>query len=138
MYKSGCSDRISAMKDPENSLEAWIDDEAVFSSKGHWLMPLLELEKYLCEHRSIKPSDIELHDTKGGRAAAGLAIGMGIRSVVLDLVSDYALEMYSDYGVKVSFAQRVPQIACATEKLITFSMTPSEIHALVLGRIAGQ
>ncbi|MDY4888245.1 MAG: DUF1893 domain-containing protein [Sphaerochaetaceae bacterium] len=126
------------MKDPENSLEAWIDDEAVFSSKGHWLMPLLELEKYLCEHRSIKPSDIELHDTKGGRAAAGLAIGMGIRSVVLDLVSDYALEMYSDYGVKVSFAQRVPQIACATEKLITFSMTPSEIHALVLGRIAGQ
>lgn len=123
------------MKDPGNSLEAHLGDEVVFSSRSHWLHPLLELEDYLASS-PVDPAALVVHDTKSGRAAAGLVVRLGIRRLVVGLASDYALEFLMSHGVEVEWRKRVPRLDCATEDLITPAMGPEEIHSLVLERVA--
>lgn len=134
MYKNSVGARIQPMMQQNNSLEAWVGDKLVFSSQKHWLEPMMELERFLIDSKTPAGS-IVLHDTKAGRAAAGLAIRLGIQSVVIGTVSDYALQMYSDWGVAVSFDRHVPLLECMTERLITPSMTPDEIYCLIQKRM---
>ena len=126
--------KISNMKDSSNTLEAWVDGKVIFSSRKHWLVPLVELGGFLSSYGG-DVSKIELHDTKAGRAAAGMAIRLGIRKVVLDLASEYALELYRQHSVEAEAREVVPLINCATERLITPDMTPEQIFQLVTQRM---
>lgn len=118
-----------------NTLELLCDGRIIFSSRAHWLHPLLELETFLSTWNGDRNS-LELHDTKSGRAGAALVILLGIRNVEIGLASRYALDLYGEYGVRVRAGQTIERIDCMTEKLITPDMSPAEIRRLVLSRIS--
>ncbi len=119
-----------------HTLEVFVEDEAVFTSSGHWLHPLFELEDFI---KATKPdvSCLSLHDSVQGRAAASLTVRMGIKKVKSNLLSALALGVYKKAGVSVIYDTLVPRIACRTEELITDSMTEDEIYEMLRQRARG-
>lgn len=116
-----------------HTLEVFVGDEEVFTSSGHWLHPLFELEDFLKEHK-LDTSSLSLHDSVQGRAAASLTVRLGIKRVKSNILSSLALEVYKKAGVKIEYENLVPKITCKTEELITDSMSEEEIYSLLCQR----
>lgn len=116
-----------------HTLEVFNKDEAVFTSSGHWLHPLFELEDFIRENK-LDSSSLSLHDSIQGRAAACLTVRLGIKNVKCNILSALALDVYKKAGASVSYDTLVPRILCKTEDLITDSMTEDEIYTLLCQR----
>ncbi|MDD4011458.1 MAG: DUF1893 domain-containing protein [Sphaerochaetaceae bacterium] len=104
------------------------EDRMIFSSKGHWITPLLQARQILAGQDL---SQCMLYDTKAGRAAACLAHSLGIRTVCIGLVSRWALDYYLSRGMTAYYDQVVDRLACRTEDLITAEMDDQSILALI-------
>jgi hypothetical protein len=121
------------------TLELLRGEERLFASRGRWLYPLLELEKYLAASPWPQPGqrgELQVHDKIVGRAAALLLVRLGIRTVHADLLSVLGEEVLRRYAVAVSHGERVPRIACRTETLLERVDDPEEAYRLIQERIA--
>ena len=119
----------------ETTLELLFEGEQYFSSAGHWLHPLFELERYLREH----PRDLSrglLHDKVVGRGSAFLIVRLGIRRVHADLLSRLGKDVLDRAGVANSHDTLVEQIQCRTEEILRHVTEPEEAYALLAERAA--
>jgi len=109
------------------------DKTILFSSDGHWLYPLFELEEFLNQN-SYDPSRLELTDKIAGRAAAYLMVRLGFKKVHIGLLSQLALKVYQDHGVKITWDQLVPRIQCRTEALIQEGAPLDDVYRMLRQR----
>ena len=100
------------------SLSAPLGTPPVFESGGKWLHPLFELTEFLGAHPEIDREDLILRDRIIGRAAAFLMIGLGIKHVGGQLVSQRALSLFASRGWKPFAEAIVDKISCQTEDLL--------------------
>ena len=115
------------------SLEVLEQGQVVFTSTGKWLHPLLDLERFLTQAR-LDVSELIVHDTIIGRAAAALMVRMGFRTVKARMMSTCAVELFEQYGTAFCHDVLVEKIACRTEDLITAGMDLEAIHRMILER----
>ncbi|MCR4676792.1 MAG: DUF1893 domain-containing protein [Sphaerochaetaceae bacterium] len=113
-----------------HTLEVFRDGEAIFSSSGHWLHPLFELEDFIKEN-NLNPQELSLHDSIQGRAAAALTVRLGIKKVNCTTISSLALSYYRKVGIEPFYEKSVPKILCKTEDFISESMSEDEIYELL-------
>jgi zinc transport system ATP-binding protein len=127
-----------SFRDPNPSgitLSAWQEGGMVWSSQGHWLLPLFELERFISRHQ-LDPQTLSIHDTIQGKAAAALCLYLGLGEIAVDLISDGALRLYQVHGKTVTYQRRTERIQCATEGMITDAMDVKDAY-LLLRRKAG-
>lgn len=117
----------------EVSLELLESGVRVFSSRGKWLHPLLELEEFLA-HRGVARQGLSLRDKIVGKAAALLIVRLGIPEVHAGILSHPAEAIFRERGVRYTFDNLVERIACRTEELLSDVSDPEAAHALVVGR----
>ena len=120
----------------EHSLILYHNNQQIFTSDEHWLYPLFEVETFL-KQSAIPASELVLRDKIAGKAAAALIVRLGIRSVHIDLLSERAVPVFEQYGVKFTFDQMVDHIQCRTEDLITDKMSMEDTY-LFLRKRAGK
>jgi len=120
----------------EHSLVLLQNNRQVFTSDEHWLYPLFELEQFL-KDSSIPPEQLFLKDKIAGKAAASLIVRLGIRNCFIELLSERAIPVFEQYGVKYSYDKLVDHIQCRTEDLITDRMTMEDTY-LFLRKRAGK
>lgn len=108
------------------SLRLYSGNELIFENGGKWLHPLFAAEDFL-SGRTF--TDLRLHDTVSGTAAAFLAARLGIERVHADMASTGALAVYEHFGIKASFGTLVDRILCRTEELFTPDSDPDEVYA---------
>ncbi len=120
----------------EHSLILLHNDQIVFTSDEHWLYPLFELEQYLI-NSAIPIEELFLKDKIAGKAAAALIVRLGIRNCFIELLSERAIPVFEQFGVKYSYSQMVDHIQCRTEDLITDKMSMEETY-LFLRKRAGK
>ncbi len=120
----------------EHSLILLHNDQIVFTSDEHWLYPLFELEQFLV-NSDIPVGQLFLKDKIAGKAAAALIVRLGIRHCFIELLSERAVPVFEQYGVKYSYNQIVDHIQCRTEDLITDKMSMEETY-LFLRKRAGK
>jgi hypothetical protein len=112
------------------TLSVWQGESMIWKSKGHWLLPLFELESFI-KDRHLDPATLSVHDTIQGKAAAALCLYLSIGNVSVDLISDGALSLYRTYGKNVSYLEKTERIKCVTESMITNDLSLQEIHAML-------
>jgi hypothetical protein len=117
----------------EVSLELLENGVRVFSSRGKWLHPLLDLEEFLA-HRNPAREDLSLRDKIVGRAAALLIVRLGIPEVHAGILSRPAEAIFRERGVRYTFDSLVERIACRTEELLSDVTDPEAAHVLVVAR----
>lgn len=125
------------MQDTNNSLEVYQDSKLIFSSQKHWLHPLLDLKEFL-DSTQIDPSSLIVYDKIAGRAAAGIGIYLGLKNIHLEIASEYALSLYKDFNINVTYEKTVPLAICQTERLITADMSPLSIYDFIVKRVEAQ
>jgi len=121
--------------DTQNSLEVTYRGEIVYTSRGRWLHPLLDLERYL-EAGELPRAELTLRDKVIGRAAAGLVIRLGLGRVHAVLLSRLGADLLTQHGVPTTYDTLVDQIACRTEDLTREMDDPEDIHRLVLSLVS--
>jgi len=122
--------------DPSSpSLELLLDGELLFSSRGKWLYPLLELGEFLAE-RDVDAARCLLRDKIVGRAAALLAVRLGLRTVHAGLLSRLGEDVFRGRGVRYSYGELVDRIACRTEELLRDVTDPEQAYRLIVERAA--
>jgi len=117
------------------TLSLWQQERMIWSSKGHWLLPLFELEAFL-NTSHLNPKELAVHDTIQGKAAAALCIYLSLGKVAVDLISEGALGLYASHQTDVVFTERTERIQCITETMITDDMEIKDIYSM-LRRKAG-
>ncbi len=120
----------------EHSLVLFHTDQQVFTSDEHWLYPLFEVEEFL-KKSSIPVGELFLKDKIAGKAAAALIVRLGIRNCFIELLSERAIPVFEQYGVKYGYDKLVDHIQCRTEDLITDKMTMEDTY-LFLRKRAGK
>lgn len=120
----------------EHSLILYHNDQQIFTSDEHWLYPLFEVETFL-KQSSIPVGELFLRDKIAGKAAAALIVRLGIRACHIDLLSERAIPVFEQHGVKFTFDQMVDHIQCRTEDLITDKMSMEDTY-LFLRKRAGK
>ena len=120
----------------EHSLILYYNNRQIFSSDEHWLYPLFEVEAFL-KQSDVPAAELFLHDKIAGKAAAALIVRLGIRNCHIDLLSERAVPVFEQHGVKFTFDQMVDHIQCRTEDLITEKMTLEDTY-LFLRKRAGK
>jgi len=99
------------------SLQVIFHENIVFSSFGKWLYPLFDLEDHLREH-PLDMSQVEIRDKVIGKAAALLIVRLGTGRVYGETISDLGIAVFESASLPFAYGQRVPKIACKTEKLL--------------------
>lgn len=120
----------------EHSLIVFHQDRQVFTSDEHWLYPLFDLEQFL-NKTDIPADQLFLKDKIAGKAAASLIVRLGIRNCFIELLSERAVPVFEQHGVKFAYHQLVDHIQCRTEDLITDKMSLEETY-LFLRKRAGK
>jgi hypothetical protein len=103
----------------------------LFSSSGHWLHPLFELEEYLAAHPG---AGFFLRDRVVGSAAAFLILHLGISEVEADVASHRALQLLRERGVAAEARVLVEAIGCATEQLLQDESEPEAAYRMLSER----
>ena len=120
----------------EHSLILYHNNQQIFTSDEHWLYPLFEVEAFL-KQSVIPAAELFLRDKIAGKAAAALIVRLGIRNCHIDLLSERAVPVFEQHGVKFTFDQMVDHIQCRTEDLITDKMSMEDTY-LFLRKRAGK
>jgi ABC-type Mn2+/Zn2+ transport system ATPase subunit len=123
----------------EHSLILLHNDQIVFTSDEHWLYPLFELEQFI-SNSVIPVNQLFLKDKIAGKAAAALIVRLGIRNCFIELLSERAVPVLEQYGVKYAYNQMVDHIQCRTEDLITDKMSMEDTYLFLrkrAGRVQG-
>jgi len=114
----------------KSTLEVFIQDRVIFSSREHWLYPLFELEEFLKNNR-YTPAELSVRDKVVGRGAAFLLIRLGIRSLQAGVLSRAAREVLDRAGIEFSWRSLVEKISCRTEADLIRIDDPEEAYQLL-------
>jgi hypothetical protein len=98
-----------ARQQQEPTLTVWHEGTPIFTSRGNWLYPLLELEAYLADH-PIQPENLILQDKIIGKAAALLIHRLGFRIVKAGILSRLGEAVLQRYGIAYSYELLVNRI----------------------------
>ncbi len=123
----------------ENSLIVSHNSKIIFTSNRHWLYPLFEFEDFL-KQNPYNANELFIRDKIAGRAAACLLVNLGIRKCHIELISDRAIPIFEKHGVEFIYDQKVEQIQCRTETLISAEMSISDAYLFLrkrAGRVKG-
>lgn len=90
----------------------------VFTSRGRWLHPLFEAETFLAGRPELPVGELLLVDRMIGRAAAFLAVFLGIRALHALVLSRGGREVLEAHGVSHTCGELIPRTFCATEDLL--------------------
>lgn len=120
----------------EHSLILFHNNLQVFTSDAHWLYPLFEVETFL-KNFPVPAEELYLRDKIAGKAAAALIARLGIRNCHIELLSERAIPVFEQHGIKYTCDQRVDHIQCKTEDLITDKMSMEDTY-LFLRKRAGK
>lgn len=108
----------------------------IFTSDGHWLYPLFELEDFL-KSNTFSIDDISLNDKLIGRGAAVLICTMGIKKCHGRTMSRKALTVLENHKIQYSYDELIDSLQCQTETALTDEMTLIESYN-ELSRRAGR
>jgi zinc transport system ATP-binding protein len=111
------------------------DDTILFTTTGRWLYPLFELKAFLKMRRDIPVAQCHLHDRLIGKAAALLIVGLGIRSVSTEVLSQLGKEVFLQRNIPIAATTEVDRIACATEELLRDVDDPAEAWRRIRERV---
>lgn len=105
------------------------EDKVVFHSQERGLKPFYQL--YREQPETLKGGVVA--DKVTGRAAAMLAVVSGVKEVYSDLISEKALQVLEDGGVKARYGGKAPYIVnrtktgmCPMETLVLDAVLPEE------------
>lgn len=110
------------------SLILWDKETKLFTSRGKWLHPLFELEDYLCRRKDLKLENLLLEDKIIGKAAAVLAVRLGIRKIKAHLISELGKKYLEEKGINLSYINITDRIACRTEEILLEVSDPEEAY----------
>ncbi|MGH0054359.1 MAG: DUF1893 domain-containing protein [Sphaerochaetaceae bacterium] len=113
-----------------HTLEVFNHNQLIFSSKGHWLLPLFAFEQFL-ETYTGERDCLCAHDTAAGKAAALLMTRFGIGRAHINLISELALEYYRQHNIEVSFEHCIDRLQCKTETLLSTMEDESQMYQLL-------
>ncbi len=116
-----------------SSLELYDGEKLIFHSSGKWLHPLFEVEAFL-QRSKVDVSLLSLHDHIDGKAAAMLTVYLGIKKVHSDIISKGALDIFTRYGVIISYTSLVDKIQCMTETLFSEDMSLEAAYKILYDR----
>jgi ABC-type Mn2+/Zn2+ transport system ATPase subunit len=116
--------------------------QLIFANSGKWLMPLFDLEKFFASYTGQR-TDLSAHDTAVGKAAIVLMVRLGITRIHANIASSLAFAYVDTLNetrpdknkILLSCSNRVPQLLCATESLLS-GMTDSDTMYSLLRRRA--
>lgn len=123
----------------EHSLIIQHQENIIFTSDAHWLHPLFELDDFLSK-KKISSSELFLQDKVAGKAAACMIVRLGIRKCYIELISERAVSVFEKAGVCYTYGERVEQIDCRTEFLISDEMSIDDAWLFLrkrAGRVEG-
>ena len=109
--------------------------DTLFSSDKPWLHPMLDLSEYLAG-RTGSPEGCTLYDKIVGRAAALLAVRLGIRAVQADVISRRAIPVFEAHGVTWQGGTVVDRIDCRTEEILADEHDPEAAYRIIRERAA--
>jgi hypothetical protein len=118
---------------PDVSLEFLVDGKVLFESKGKWLHPLFDLERFL-EGKHVDTAKAEIHDKVVGRGSAFLIVRLGIRRVHAGLLSRLGKDVLDTAGVTVTWDDLIDQIECSTENILRAITDPGEAYPVLAER----
>lgn len=99
------------------TLSVYIEEETIFKSDRHWLIPLFELETFV-KTNQIDLSKAVLHDKIIGKAAAFLILRLGVQIIHANIISRLACEVFDRYSIQYTYDQLVERISCKTEEML--------------------
>ncbi len=111
------------------------DGASLFSSSSGWLYPLMELERFLSTN-AVDIGRCTVYDKIVGKAAALLAVRLGVRKLECDVLSEQAEPVLNANGVTYTAARRTPRIDCQTEEILADEEDPEAAYRLIRSRIA--
>lgn len=117
----------------EPTLEVFFQERLIFSSRGRWLYPLFELERFLKDNY-YNPAELTVRDRVVGRGAAFLLTRLGISSLQAGVLSRPAREVLDRAGIGYSWQSLVEKISCRTEEALLRVNNPENAY-LILKRI---
>lgn len=121
----------------KHSLELYKYDKLIFTSNGHWIYPLFELETFL-QTSNIPVQNLLVRDKIVGRAAALLLVRLGFSRIEADILSKVGEKVLLNYQVNYKYRILVEKIGCQTENLLAEILDPEEAHTILLERIHSQ
>jgi hypothetical protein len=124
------------MSDTDISLACILDGQTIFTSKGKWLHPLFELERFLAA-QGISAQGCELRDKVVGRGSAFLMKRLGARRVHAGLLSSLGKDVLDAAGIPVTWDALVEEIQCATESLLR-DVTDTDAAYVILSERAAR
>lgn len=87
--------------------------------------------------------DSYVFDTVVGKGASALMILGGVKEIYAELISDHAIKLLEEFGIKYSYGKKVPFIRnrmktglCPIESLAITCTDPKEIHEKILNFIS--
>ncbi len=117
------------LKTKEYTLAVLKENKVVFHSQERGLKPLYRL--YREQPETLKGGVVA--DKVTGRAAAMLAVAGGVNEVYSDLISEKALQVLEDGGVKARYGDKTAYIVnrtktgmCPMETLVLDAASPEE------------
>jgi hypothetical protein len=116
--------------DQKPTLRVFSEGVPIFTSHGHWLYPLFELEAYVVE-QPVEPARLLLEDTIIGKAAAALIHRLGFRTVKTGVLSRLGEAIFQRYQIVYTYTQLVERIHCQTEAELARVDDPEEIYRLI-------
>jgi hypothetical protein len=119
--------------DRRPTLRVFCEGVPIFTSHGHWLHPLFELEAYLAQ-QPVAPARLLLEDTIIGKAAAALIHRLGFRTVKTGVLSRLGEAVFQRHQIVYTYAQLVPRIHCQTEAQLASVDDPEEVYRLIQAR----
>jgi hypothetical protein len=126
-------ENVAMTADQKPTLSVFSEGVPIFTSHGHWLYPLFELEAYLAE-QSVEPARLLLEDTIIGKAAAALIHRLGFRTVKTGILSRLGEAVFQRHQIVYTYAQLVQRIHCQTEAQLASVDDPEEIYRLIQAR----
>ncbi len=117
----------------EHALEVRHDGTLIFWSDGKWLHPLFDLAAFLAAS-PLASGELRLRDKIVGRAAALLAVHLGIGHVHADVLSRHGQAVLMQFGVAHTYDTLVDRIACRTEDLLLNDTDPADAFTMLAER----
>ncbi len=112
-------------------------DGRLFTSRDRGIKPLVALYA-----ASAHTADCSAADKVVGRGAAFMYILMGINEIYAALISDAALSLLCDYGLRVEYGKRVPNIInrsgdgiCPFEAAVLDITEPTDAYSAICRKL---
>ena len=116
------------------SLKVVLNDQVVFQSCRNWIYPIFDLEHFLIDH-TINMACAKVYDKVVGKAAALLFLRLAVGSVHGEVMSELALNVFTQSNVNFTFGKLVKKIDCHTEEILSDVDDPNKAYYILCKRV---